>query len=138
VQTALKIALAAGGAALAYAMFAKPSVGADARVDDFVLVPLRNLPDTGNFAALKSEIKPELRDRVSLIVRVTSADASALTGQAMGVVGDVPGQGIVGEGAAIEGPQGIVTIARSAIVGIMKRGRPVDLAPLQLEEGAFV
>lgn len=137
-QTALKIALAAGGAALAYAMFAKPSVGADASVDDFVLVPIRNLPDTGNFGALKNEIKPELRDKVSLIVRVTSADAASLTGQVMGVVGDVPGQGIVGEGEAVQGPQGIVTIARSAIVGIMKRGRPVNLAPLQLEEGTFV
>ena len=135
-QTALKIALAAGGAALAYAMLAKPSVGEHAAVDDFVVVPIRNLPDTGNFVALKNEIKPEFRDKVSLILRVTAADAQTLTGQFMGIIARDPQGGIVGEGDPVAGPAGIATVQRSAITGILKRGRPIDQGlPLMLEEG---
>ncbi len=137
-KTLGQIGFAVGSAAIGYALL-RPSVGEHARVNDFVLIPARKLPEGPLKREVLDEVKPEFQDKVALMVRVTSASPSSITGRAFGVAGET--QGLI---AADFDPRaqgvGDVTFPRSSVSGILKRGLqlPENGRGLQLEEGSVV
>ncbi len=118
------------------------SVGDDVRENDFVLVPSDRVPEGPFKQDVFGEVKPELIDKVALMVRVTSVSPSTITGRAFGVAGELQKGIIVADfdPKAAGGPNPDVTFPRSSVSGIIKRGLPLpeDGAGIQLEKGTVV